>query len=73
MSTATFSARSVKRYAERIQAAGDQMTTLIDDLLQLSRVLRSEIHLETVDLGAEVDADRRGIAARIGSECPLRH
>lgn len=43
-----------KRYAERIQAAGDQMTTLIDDLLQLSRVLRSEVHLETVDLSAEV-------------------
>jgi PAS domain S-box-containing protein len=43
-----------QRYAERIQAAGDQMTTLIDDLLQLSRVLRAEVHLETVDLGAEV-------------------
>jgi len=40
-------------YAERIQAAGDQMTTLIDDLLQLSRVLRAEMHLATVDLGAE--------------------
>jgi PAS domain S-box-containing protein len=43
-----------RRYAERIQAAGDQMTTLIDDLLQLSRVLRAEVHLETVDLGEEV-------------------
>jgi len=40
-------------YAERIQAAGDQMTTLIDDLLQLSRVLRAEMHLATVDIGAE--------------------
>ena len=47
-------------YAERIQAAGDQMTTLIDDLLQLSRVLRAEMHLVTVDLGAE--------AARITGE-----
>ena len=41
-------------YAERIQAAGDQMTTLIDDLLQLARVMRAEVRLETVDLGAEV-------------------
>ncbi len=41
-------------YAERIQSAGDQMTTLIDDLLQLSRVLRAELRLGTVDLDAEV-------------------
>jgi PAS domain S-box-containing protein len=40
-------------YAERIQAAGDQMARLIDDLLRLSRVLRAQMHLETVDLGAE--------------------
>ncbi|HEY3904379.1 MAG TPA: PAS domain S-box protein [Streptosporangiaceae bacterium] len=40
-------------YAERIQAAGDQMTMLIDDLLRLSRILRAEMHLATVDLGAE--------------------
>jgi PAS domain S-box-containing protein len=40
-------------YAERIQAAGDQMTTLIDDLLRLSRILRADMHLATVDLGAE--------------------
>jgi PAS domain S-box-containing protein len=42
-------------YAERIQAAGDQMTRLIDDLLQLSRVLRAPMHLQTVDLGAEAE------------------
>jgi PAS domain S-box-containing protein len=41
-------------YAERIQAAGDQMARLIDDLLRLSRVLRSPMHFQTVDLGAEV-------------------
>jgi PAS domain S-box-containing protein len=40
-------------YAERIQSAGDQMATLIDDLQQLSRVLRSEVHFGQVDLGAE--------------------
>jgi PAS domain S-box-containing protein len=47
-------------YAERIQAASDQMTTLIDDLLQLSRVLRAQMNLGPVDLGAE--------AARIAEE-----
>jgi PAS domain S-box-containing protein len=41
-------------YATRILAAGEQMAALIDDLLQLSRILRSEVRLETVDLGAEV-------------------
>lgn len=55
-------------YAERIQAAGEQMATLIDDLLQLSRVLRSEIHLETVDLGAEAER----IAADLQRQGPER-
>jgi len=41
-------------YAQRIQAAGNQMARLIDDLLQLSRVQRATIHLQPVDLGAEV-------------------
>jgi PAS domain S-box-containing protein len=41
-------------YAQRIQAAGDQMTQLIDDLLRLSRVLGAPMRLRTVDLGAEV-------------------
>ncbi len=40
-------------FAERIQAASEQMAKLIDDLLHLSRVSRAEIHLESVDLGAE--------------------
>ncbi|HUD37930.1 MAG TPA: PAS domain S-box protein [Streptosporangiaceae bacterium] len=47
-------------YAERIQAAGEQMASLIEDLLKLSRILRAEMHLATVDLGAE--------AARIAGE-----
>ncbi len=47
-------------YVQRIHAAGDQMTRLINDLLQLSRVQRSEVHLEMVDLGAE--------AARIAND-----
>lgn len=40
-------------YAERIRAASEQMGQLIDDLLQLSRVSRAEMHLQVVDLGAE--------------------
>ena len=40
-------------YAERIEAASEQMATLIDDLLRLSRLSRAEMHLHTVDLGAE--------------------
>ena len=43
-------------YAERIQAASERMATLIDDLLQLSRVSRSQMHLRPVDLSAEVAA-----------------
>jgi signal transduction histidine kinase len=42
-------------YAERIQAASSQMAKLIDALLDLSRVSRAEINLQTVDLGAEAN------------------
>jgi PAS domain S-box-containing protein len=41
-------------YAERIQSASDHMAELIDDLLDLSRVTRDELHRQTLDLGAEV-------------------
>jgi PAS domain S-box-containing protein len=43
-------------YAARIQAASERMGTLIDDLLQLSRVSRSAMNLERVDLSAEAAA-----------------
>jgi light-regulated signal transduction histidine kinase (bacteriophytochrome) len=43
-------------YAERIQAASERMATLIDDLLQLARVSRSQMHIRPVDLSAEVAA-----------------
>jgi PAS domain S-box-containing protein len=43
-------------YAERIQAASARMATLIDDLLQLARVSRSQMDLGLVDLSAEVAA-----------------
>jgi PAS domain S-box-containing protein len=41
-------------YAERIQAASERMSVLIDDLLQLARVSRSQMHLRLVDLSTEV-------------------
>jgi PAS domain S-box-containing protein len=41
-------------YAERIQASSQRMAALIDDLLELSRVARAEMHIEPVDLSAEV-------------------
>ncbi len=41
-------------YAERIQAASERMATLIDDLLQLARVSRSQMHIRPVNLSAEV-------------------
>jgi PAS domain S-box-containing protein len=43
-------------YAERIQAASERMATLIDDLLQLARVSRSQMNLGPVDLSAEAAA-----------------
>ncbi len=56
-------------YAERIQAASQQMSILIDDLLQLSRVARAEMHLQEVDLGAEVAR----IAEDLQRDGPDRH
>lgn len=43
-------------YAGRIQAASEQMGTLIDNLLHLSRVSRAQIDLREIDLGAEAAA-----------------
>ncbi|MCX6690725.1 MAG: cache domain-containing protein, partial [Methanoregula sp.] len=39
-----------KTYLERVRKATQKMGFLIDDLLKLSRVTRSEFHYETVDL-----------------------
>ncbi len=41
-------------YTRRIRAAAGQMTSLIEDLLNLARVSRAEIHPQELDLGAEV-------------------
>jgi PAS domain S-box-containing protein len=56
-------------YTKRIQAASERMTQLIDDLLNLARVSRAQIHLQVLDLGAEV-AD---IAAELQRQAPGRH
>jgi PAS domain S-box-containing protein len=56
-------------YTTRIQAASERMTQLIDDLLNLARVSRAQIHLQELDLGAEV-AD---IAAELQHQAPGRH
>ncbi|MBZ0275165.1 MAG: hypothetical protein K8I60_03420, partial [Anaerolineae bacterium] len=40
-----------RHYLQRIRAAANRMAELIDDLLNLSRITRTEMRLETVDLG----------------------
>ena len=55
-------------YAKRIAAASEQMSTLIDDLLDLSRITRAAMHLDTVDLSAEID----DIARQLQREEPGR-
>jgi light-regulated signal transduction histidine kinase (bacteriophytochrome) len=51
-------------YLRRVQAAGQRMGQLIDDLLNLSRVTRGEMRRETVDLS--------GLAQMIASEIQQR-
>ncbi len=41
-----------KDYLTRVRSASQRMATLIDDLLNLSRVTRSEMHIGPVDLSA---------------------
>jgi PAS domain S-box-containing protein len=43
-------------HLQRVRLAAQRMSTLIDDLLKLSRVTRSEIHREHLDLSAVVKA-----------------
>jgi PAS domain S-box-containing protein len=55
-------------YAGRIIEASEQMATLIDDLLRLSRISRAEVRLHAVDLGAEATR----IAAELQRSDPRR-
>ncbi|HUD37933.1 MAG TPA: PAS domain S-box protein [Streptosporangiaceae bacterium] len=57
-----------REFARRIQAASERMGRVIDDLLSLSEVSHADMHLESVDLSAEV----AGIAARLRSGEPDR-
>jgi signal transduction histidine kinase len=43
-------------HLQRVRLAAQRMSTLIDDLLKLSRVTRSEMHREQLDLSAVVKA-----------------
>ena len=56
-------------YAGRIVAASEHMAALIDNLLRLSRLSRTEMHLGPVDLGAEAAQ----IATELQDEDPGRH
>jgi signal transduction histidine kinase len=51
-------------YAERIHRASERMVLVINGLLHLSLLARSQLHLEPVDLGAEAS----DIAERLQSE-----
>ncbi|MBD2353102.1 GAF domain-containing protein [Tolypothrix sp. FACHB-123] len=54
-----------KDYLHRIRSATQRMGQLIDDLLNLSRLMRSDIQLETVDISL--------LARRIGTELQESH
>ncbi len=55
-------------YIQRIRGASQRMGQLIDDLLDLSLVIRDEMHIETVDLSAMI----RTIAAELQQTAPER-
>src|SRR6267143_1485106 len=57
-----------KEHLQRIRAATQRMGTLIDDLLNLARVTRSEMKLENADLGAIA----RSVAAELKRTQPDR-
>ncbi len=56
-------------YAQRIEIASQQMATLLDDLLHLSRISRVEISPQSVDLGAEMTR----MAGELERGCKDRH
>jgi PAS domain S-box-containing protein len=57
-----------KDYLQRVRAAAKRMSNLIEDLLMLSRISRSEVHREQVDLSAVV----QDIADNIQRQDPER-
>jgi light-regulated signal transduction histidine kinase (bacteriophytochrome) len=59
---------AARRHLERIRAASQRMSQLIDDLLNLSRVSRGELRRESVDLSALA----RKVAAQLVEGAPGR-
>ena len=57
-----------KDYLQRVRASSQRMAELIDDMLQLSRVTRSELTREEVDLSATA----RSIASELQTSEPQR-
>jgi len=57
-----------KDYLQRVRAASQKMAQLIDDLLDLSRMTRTEMRRETVDLSALAQT----IAAELKKREPMR-
>ncbi|MCU1427698.1 MAG: hypothetical protein JWL83_1698 [Actinomycetia bacterium] len=57
-----------RHYAQRVRAATARMGELIDDLLTLSRVARSELQREPVDLSSVA----RSVLARLAEATPAR-
>ena len=58
-----------KGHLARVRSASQRMATLIDDLLNLSRVTRSEMHIGPLDLSALAS----GIAEGLKKRDPARH
>jgi PAS domain S-box-containing protein len=58
-----------REHIERIEVASQRMTTLIDDLLHLSRISRADMHLQRLDLSTEAAA----IISKLRSRDPARH
>ena len=57
-----------RKYLERVRSETQRMGHLIDDLLQLSRITRAEMHRDSVDLSAAVES----VAARLRDTHPRR-
>ena len=57
-----------RRYLERVRSETQRMGRLIDDLLQLSRITRAEMHCDWVDLSEVAES----IAARLRENHPRR-
>ena len=61
---------NARDYLERICAASQRMATLIDQLLELSRVAKARIDLQTVDLSELADATLRMFHETEPGRCP---